>query len=55
MKKNRTEMEERELEKGINVFVDTNYIQIPYTENIKIEDLYDYLKTLEKYENAKDV
>lgn len=55
MKKNRTKEEEEQLEKGINVFVETNYVQIPYHENITIKDAYDYLKTTDDYQNAQDM
>ena len=46
--------EQIKLEKGINVFIDADYINIPYDENITIEEIYEYLKTTEKYKNAED-
>ena len=49
-----TQDEQNQLEQGINVLIEAEYIQIPYDENMTIEDAYDYLKTTEKYENAKD-
>lgn len=55
MKENRNQEEEKELEKGINVYIETDFLQIPYVENIKIEDAYDYLKTTDKYKNAEDI
>ena len=45
---------EKELEKGINVLVDSDYIEIPYDEEMTIQDAYDYLKTTDKYKDAKD-
>ena len=54
-KENRTLEEEQELARGINVYIDTNFIELPYNENISIEDAYDYLKTTDKYKNAKNV
>lgn len=49
-------IEEQELlDKGINVFVEADYINIPYNENTTIEDVYEYLKTTEKYLDATDV
>lgn len=49
-------IEEQELlEKGINVFIETEYINIPYNENMTIESAYEYLKTLEKYKNAENI
>lgn len=41
--------------KSMNVFVDTTYINTEYEENKTIQDLYDYLKTTEQFENAEDV
>ena len=49
-----TQKEQDKLNEGINVFIDTNFIQLPYDESQTIEDIYDYLKTTEKYKNAKD-
>ena len=39
----------------MNVFIDTNYIEKEYNEDDTIEDCYDYLKTLDKFKNAKDI
>ena len=50
-----TEEEQSQLDKGINVFIYTEYINIPYDENMTIENAYDYLKTLDKYKNSIDV
>lgn len=48
-------IEEQELlEKGINVFIETDYINVPYDESMTIEEAYEYLKTTEKYKNAED-
>lgn len=55
MKKNRTLEEEEQLAKGINVFIETNYVQIPYNENITISNAYDYLKTIDEYKDAQDI
>lgn len=43
--KNATEM---------NVFIDTKYISKDYEENTNIEDMYEYLKTLDMFKNAED-
>lgn len=43
--KNATEM---------NVFIDTKYINKDYEENTNIEDIYEYLKTLDMFKNAED-
>ena len=38
-----------------NVFINTEYITKDYDENDNIENCYDYLKTLDKFKNAKNV
>ena len=50
-----SEQEQEQLNKGINVFIDTDYIQIPYNEEMTIQDAYNYLLTLDKYKGAKQV
>ena len=50
-----TQEEQTQLEKGINVLVEAEYIQIPYDENMTIENAYEYLKTTNKYSQAKDI
>lgn len=50
-----TDKEQKDLEKGINVLVEADYIQIPYDENMTIEDAYEYLKTTDKYKDAIDI
>ena len=50
-----TEEEQKLLDNGINVFIDTDYINISYNESMTIEKAYDYLKTLEKYKNSTNV
>ena len=47
-----TEEEQALLDKGINVYIETDYIQLPYNENMTIEDAYNYLLTTEKYKDA---
>lgn len=42
-------------EKQINVFIDTTYINTDYDENKTIQDLYNYLKTTDKFKNAEDI
>lgn len=55
LKQNRTEEDEKELEKGINVLVETKYYDMPYSEENSIENAYEYLKTLDDFKNAQDV
>ena len=50
-----TTEEQELLEKGINVFIDTDYISIPYDEEMSIESAYEYLKATEKYKEAEDI
>ena len=38
----------------MNVFINTEYINKEYTENLTIKEAYEYLKTLEKYKNASN-
>lgn len=38
----------------IDVFIDTEYINKDYTENMTIEQAYDYLKTLDKFKSSED-
>ena len=39
---------------SMNVYIETEYINIDYDEDMSIKKAYEYLKTLEKYEDAKD-
>lgn len=41
--------------KQMNVFIETEYIRKDYSESEKIEECYEYLKTLDKFKDAKDV
>lgn len=50
-----TEEEKIQLEQGINVFIHTEYINIPYDESMTIENAYDFLKTLDKFKDSIDV
>ena len=47
-----TQEEQEELNKGINVLVEADYINIPYNEEMTIQDAYEYLKTTEKYKDG---
>lgn len=47
--------EEREiLNKGINVFIRTDYINIDYDSDMTIENAYEYIKKLDKFVKSKD-
>lgn len=41
--------------KTMNVFIEANYIEKEYNETDTIEELYNYLKTLEMFKDAIDV
>lgn len=41
--------------KKMNVYINTNYIEKEYNESDTIEDCYKYLKTLELFKNAENV
>lgn len=53
------EKREEEIEKiqsgePMNVFIDTTYVGMDYDEDISIKEVYDYLKTTEKFKDAVD-
>ena len=50
-----TKEEQSQLEQGIDVFIYTKYINLPYNESMTIENAYEYLKTLDKFSNSVDV
>ena len=49
-----TEEDKENLEKGINVLIEADFIELPYDATMEIIDAYEYLKTLDKYKNAQD-
>jgi hypothetical protein len=53
-KEEKTKEEQEELDRGINVYIDTDYVEMPYDENIGIKEIYAHLKTLDKYKGATD-
>lgn len=50
-----TEEEQALLDKGINVLIETNYINIDYDEEMSVKTAYEYLKTLPEFDGATDV
>lgn len=50
-----TEEEKEELDKGINILIEADFIETEYNPEMTIETAYEYLKTTEKYENAIDI
>jgi hypothetical protein len=39
---------------GMNVFIDTEYMNVPYDEDLNVVSAYEYLKTTEKFEGCED-
>lgn len=57
-----TSAEKREEEKEklankepMNIFINTEYLNIDYDKDINVNNAYEYLKTLDKYSEAQDV
>lgn len=38
----------------MNVFIDSDYINIPYDANLNVNSAYEYLKTTEKFSGCED-
>lgn len=43
------------LNKPLEVYIEGDFIEIDYDENLSIKDIYEYLKTTDKYKDAVDV
>lgn len=39
----------------MNIFINTEYMNINYNKNLNVDNAYNYLKTLEKFSNSTDV
>lgn len=39
----------------MNIFINTEYMNINYNKNLNVDAAYNYLKTLEKFSNSTDV
>lgn len=57
-----TSAEKREEEKEklankepMNIFIDTEYLNIDYDKDMNVNNAYEYLKTLAKFSNSKDI
>lgn len=50
-----TEEEQQELEKGINVLIDTKYYSTDYNKDLNVDNAYEYLKTLDDFKDAENV
>ena len=38
----------------MNIFIDSDYIEVPYDEDMNVVSAYEYLKTTEKFEGCED-
>ena len=47
-----TEDEKNIINKGIDVFISTNILSIPYNQTMTIESAYEFLKTTKQYKDA---
>lgn len=52
--KRQEEIEKQGSGEPMNIYIDTTYLNKDYDETETIEDLYDYLKTTDKFKNAQD-
>ena len=52
--KRQEEIEKQESGEPMSIYIDTTYLNKDYDETETIEDLYDYLKTTDKFKNAQD-
>lgn len=43
------------LNKGINVYIQTEYYELPYDKDLNIDNAYDYLKKMDIYADSKSV
>lgn len=38
----------------MNIFIHSEYLNVPYNSNLNVNSAYEYLKGLEKFENSED-
>ena len=50
-----TAEEREEINDGINIIIEADYIDLEYDENMTIEQAYEHLKGTEKYKNGEDI
>ena len=53
--KRQQEIDQLNNHQEVTVYIDTSLVGVDYDEQLTIKDLYDYLKTTEKYLDAEDV
>lgn len=52
--KRKEEIEKLSNGEEMNIFINTNYINVPYNEEQTIKQYYDYLKTTDMFKDATD-
>lgn len=50
-----TEEEQEILDKGINIYIETKYVNTEYDETMSVKSAYEYLKTLPEFDGATDI
>ena len=50
-----TKEEQEILDKGINIYIETRYVNTNYDEKMSVKSAYEYLKTLPEFNTATDV
>ena len=53
--KRQQEIEQLNNHEEVAVYIDTSLVGVDYDEQLTIKDLYNYLKTTEKYFDAEDI
>ena len=52
--KREQEIEQLNCREEVTAYINTTFMGVPYDETSTIKDWYDYLKTTEKYKDARD-
>ena len=53
--KREQEIEQLKNNEEVTAYIDTSFMSVEYNENSTIVDLYEYLKTTEKYQDSIDI
>lgn len=53
--KEKRDEEKENIGQPMNIFINTTYLDKEYNEQESIEDIYDYLKTLDEFNGAEDI
>lgn len=54
--KSKREEEKQKISRGegMNIFIHTKYLNVPYDANLNVSSAYEYIKTLNDYSNSTD-